>query len=146
MNIGEVYFRYYRLLDEMHQAGVKAKETGVLRAEAIRLYASGRRREALSEAHKHLALMPASTRPFLGDNFETVELLERIRTYAAGLDDTACASATQRLVRIWEDLRTTHPQSAFVRGQWERARAMREKGCALAAQEQMHRSPLAANP
>lgn len=125
-----------RMLDQMHQAGVKAEETGVLRAEAIRLYANGRAREALVEAHRHLALMPAGTSAFLGENYRKVELLERIRTYAAGVDDSACISATERLVRIWEDLQSTYPRSAFVRSQLERAHSIRKKGCASAAQRQ----------
>ncbi|MGH9630550.1 MAG: hypothetical protein ACRD7E_19740, partial [Bryobacteraceae bacterium] len=119
-----------RLLLQMKKEGAKANETSLLRAEAIRLHAIGRKREALAAAQKHLALLPAGTRPFLGDNFLTVELLERIRTYAEGLDDTACASATERLVRIWTDLRTTQPKSTFVRGQSEHAQALKRKGCA----------------
>lgn len=117
-----------RLLEEIEKAGARAVETGVLKAETIRLHASGRRREALAEAQKHLALLPSRTRPFLSDNFATVELLERIRTYADGLDDMACASATERLVRIWEDLRTSHPKSSFVQGQAERAQSLKRKG------------------
>jgi tetratricopeptide (TPR) repeat protein len=118
-----------QLLDRMNRQGAKADETLVLRADAVRLHAIGRNREALAEAQKHLSLRPSNAQPFLGDNFATVEVLERIRTYAAGIDDTACASAAERLVRIWEDVRATHPKSTFVRSQLERAQAMRQKGC-----------------
>ncbi|HYI93927.1 MAG TPA: serine/threonine-protein kinase [Bryobacteraceae bacterium] len=119
-----------RLLEDMKKAGAKADETSLLRAEAIRLYAIGRKREALSEALKHLDLRPSGTPPFLGDNFVTVELLERIRTYAEAVDESACVSATDRLVRIWEDLRTSHPKSMFVLEQLEWAQALKQKGCA----------------
>lgn len=122
-----------QLLREMKQAGVKANETGIMRAEAIRLYAIGNRGAALAEAHRQLALMPANTRPFLGENFESVELLERIRTYAAGTDEGACAAATDRLLRIWGDLRSMHPQATFVRVQFERAQALQKSGCAVPA-------------
>jgi eukaryotic-like serine/threonine-protein kinase len=120
-----------QLVEEMHRGGVTADERPILKADAIWLYASGRTREALAESQKHLLLLPPTTRPFLGDNFETVDLLERLRKYAAGIDDSICSSATDRLVRIWEDLRTTHSQSAFVRGQLERAHAMKKNGCSL---------------
>lgn len=111
-----------RLLEEMETAGVEADRTGVLRAEEIWLHATGQRREALVKAQQHLALLPLNTSPFLGDNFETVELLERIGNYAAGLDDKASHAARQRLVRIWEDLERANPKSAFVRARLERAR------------------------
>ncbi len=118
-----------RLLEDMTKEGAKADETSLLRAEAIRLYAIGRKREALAEAQKHLALRPSGTSPFLGENFATVELLERLRIYAEGIDEPACVSATERLARIWEDLRTTHPKSTFVLGQSERAQALKRRGC-----------------
>jgi tetratricopeptide (TPR) repeat protein len=122
-----------RLLRELHQARVKIDERGVLRAEAVRLYASGNTREALSEAQKHLTLLPEKTNSVLSENFEAVELLERIRTYAGPLDDGACTSATERLVRIWQDLRRTYPRSAFVFGELERVQTLKKKGCAPAA-------------
>ena len=50
-----------RLLEDMKKEGAKADETSLLRAEAIRLYAIGRKREALAEAQKHLALRPSGT-------------------------------------------------------------------------------------
>jgi hypothetical protein len=100
-----------------------------MKAEAIRLYASGHAREALAEAQKQLALLPEATNPVPSANFETVELLERIRTYSTGLDTRACASATERLVRIWDDLKSVYPQSEFVRGQVERVHALSGKGC-----------------
>jgi tetratricopeptide (TPR) repeat protein len=118
------------LLQQMQQAGIKADDRSVLKAEAIRLYASGHPREALAEAQKHLELLPEKTNAVLSANFETVELLQRIRTYAAGIDSEACASATDRLVRTWEDLRATHPRSEFVLGQVERAHALKGRACA----------------
>jgi hypothetical protein len=119
-----------RLFHQMTTAGVTADDASVRRARAMRLYAARRTRDALTEAQTHLALLPSNTRPFLGDNFVAVELLERIRMYAETLDHPACLTATERLVRIWEDLRAANPGSAFIRGQSERARALKQKGCA----------------
>jgi len=113
-----------QLLEEMKIAGVEAVRTGVLRPEEILLFGTGQRRAALVKAQQHLALLPPNTSSFLGDNFEAVELLERIRSYAVGLDNEAAYSAAQRLVYIWEDLERAHPRSTFVRGKLERARAM----------------------
>jgi tetratricopeptide (TPR) repeat protein len=121
-----------RLFKEMQQAGVNVDERSLLKAEAIRLHANGQAKEALSETQKHLALLPEKTSAVLSENFETVELLERIRIYAAGLDDDTCASATERLVRIWEDLRSTYPHSGFVSAQLERVRALKRRGCVAA--------------
>ena len=118
-----------RLLRDLHQAGMTTGERSVLKAEAIRLYASGHTRDALARAQKHLAMLPEKTSPVMSENFETVELLERIRMYAAAVDDGACASATERLVRIWEGLRHTHPRSAFVAGQLQRVHALKKNGC-----------------
>jgi len=122
-----------KLAEQVRGSGVNVDNRELLRASAIQLYADGHAAEALSESQNHLLLIPAGTHPFLGDNFEAVELLERIRTYAVGLDDGACASATARLVRIWQDLRSTHPNSSFVRGQLERAQKMKAIGCIPAA-------------
>lgn len=119
-----------KLMAVMRQEGVAADQKSLLKAEAIRLYAGGHRREALVEAQKHLALLPKQTRPVLSENFAIVEVLERMRVYAAGVDRDACASATERLVRVWADLRTAYPQSAFVRGQAERAHALSRNPCA----------------
>ncbi len=71
----------------------------------MRLFATGRKREALAQALEHLALLPSGTQPFLGDNYSAVEVLERIRTYAAGIDDAAFETANERLAGIWNDLR-----------------------------------------
>jgi tetratricopeptide (TPR) repeat protein len=113
----------YRLLAEMQQAGIVANSRGVMRAEEIALAASGRSGEALDRAKHHLALLPATARPFLGENFEAVELLERMRGYAAGVDDDASRFAAERLVRTWQEIASTHPRSTFVRANLERARA-----------------------
>jgi len=117
-------------LQQIKQNGLEANERSLLKAEAIQLYASGQAREALKEAQRHLALLPTRISPVLSENFEVVQVLERIRTYAAGLDEAACASATERLARIWGDLRATHPRSTFVLGQAERVRLLDRKGCA----------------
>jgi serine/threonine protein kinase/tetratricopeptide (TPR) repeat protein len=94
-----------RLVDQMKRAGVKADEPLVLRAEAMRLFATGRKREALAQALEHLALLPSGTQPFLGANYDAVEVLERIRTYARGVDDSAYQAANERLAALWSDLR-----------------------------------------
>jgi hypothetical protein len=73
----------------------------------MRLFATGRRREALAQALEHLALLPSGTQPFLGDNYSAVEVLERIRTYASGIDNAAYEAANDRLAAIWNDLRDT---------------------------------------
>jgi len=121
-----------RLLEEMKERGIRASENGILKAEAIRLHAGGQPREALGVAQKQLALLPQNTDPLMSENFELVDLLERMRSYAAGIDAAACASATQRLSQIWEDLRQQGPQSAFVRAQAERARRLSAAGCEAA--------------
>jgi eukaryotic-like serine/threonine-protein kinase len=113
------------VLNQMQQAGIKIDQRNILEAEAIRLHASGDTRAALAEAQKHLGLLSEKTHAVLSANFETVKLLERIRTYAASLDDGAHASATKRLVRIWEDLRAIYPQSEFVVRQVERLHQMK---------------------
>jgi tetratricopeptide (TPR) repeat protein len=127
-------------LKQIQEVGMEANERSLLRAEAIQLYASGQAREALAEAERHLALLPSKTSPVLSENFEMVQLLERIRTYAAGLDETSCASATDRLLKIWGDLRVTHPRSAFVLSQAERAQSLDRKGCASKLQAPTQRS------
>lgn len=119
-----------RLYAEMREAGIKVNETLLLRSDAIRLHAMGQGREALAEAQKHLALLPKKTNPVLSANFESVDLLERMRTYAAGVDQDACASASERLARIWDDLKAIYPQSRFVLEQAARAGAL-GKGCEL---------------
>jgi serine/threonine protein kinase/tetratricopeptide (TPR) repeat protein len=118
-----------QLLKEMREAGVKVDQKSLLKAEAIQLYASGNARKALAQAQKHLALLPEKTSAVLSENFQTVELLERIRIYAAGLDDSTCASATERLVRIWEDLRSRYPRSEFVSEQVKGVQELKAQGC-----------------
>jgi eukaryotic-like serine/threonine-protein kinase len=116
-----------RILFAMRQPVME--ERSLLKADAIRLYAAGRPGEALEQAQKQLALLRGRTDPVLSVNFEAVELLGRIRTYAAGFDAAACTSATDRLVRIWDDLRDTYPHSSLVHDQRERVQAMRKHGC-----------------
>jgi serine/threonine protein kinase/tetratricopeptide (TPR) repeat protein len=118
-----------RLWEEMKENGIHASENSVLKAEAMAFYASGRPREALATVQKQLTLLPEKTDPLISENFETVDSLERMRTYASGIDPAACASATERLARIWEDLRGMHPKPVFVRAQAERARGLMATGC-----------------
>ncbi|HET8549083.1 MAG TPA: hypothetical protein VFL57_13795, partial [Bryobacteraceae bacterium] len=118
-----------RLFAEIRQAGIKADEKILLRADAIRLYAMGHAKEALAEAQKHLALLPTKSNAVLSANFETMELLERMRAYAAGVDNAVCASATERLVQMWSDMKSTYPESRFVRVQAERIQALRGQVC-----------------
>jgi hypothetical protein len=118
-----------RLVTPMRQAGWELEERLLLKVNAIRLYAAGRRSEALQQAQKQLALLPGRTDPVLSANFEAVELLARIRTYATAFDAAACTSATDRLVRIWNDLAQAHPDSSLVQAQREHARSLRKEGC-----------------
>jgi hypothetical protein len=117
------------LTREMGRQGVTVDEKCFLKAKAIYLYASGQAREALAEAQKHIAMLPKKTGAILSENHPAVELLERVRVYAAGVDSGACVSASERLVRIWQDLRIAYPQSGFVREQAERAQTLSRKGC-----------------
>jgi serine/threonine protein kinase len=113
-----------RLATDMKQRGAPLDERGLLKAEAIHLYAIGRPRDALDTSQRLLSMLPQETRPVLSANLATVEVLNRIRLYAAGFDPEACQSATQRLVRIWDDLATRHPRLTFVRTQSENARLL----------------------
>jgi tetratricopeptide (TPR) repeat protein len=118
-----------RLAAEMKQAGVKVDEASLLRAEAIRLHASGQAAEALAEARKQLALHPDTTSRLLSQNYQTVELLERMRTYAAAADSASCTPVDERLTRVWQDLRGVYPQSMFVAEQLERVHSFKRHGC-----------------
>lgn len=119
------------VLAQLRLNGVQASERNLLRADALRLFAAGRQSEALARAQRHLALLPRETNPVLSENFEKVQLLGRIRTYAAGLDPAACASAREALARTWRDLKASHPHSAFVAAQAERARSIDSQSCAV---------------
>lgn len=118
-----------RLAEKMRREGVAFDERNLLKAEEILLDATGQRREALAVAHKHLGMLPQAPRPVLSENFAALELLERIRAYAAGFDSQTCAAAGGRLVRTWEVLRASYPQSDFVRIRAERAKALDRHGC-----------------
>jgi serine/threonine protein kinase/tetratricopeptide (TPR) repeat protein len=118
-----------RLLARMQQAGIRADEKSILKAESIRLHAEGQHREALEQARRHLALLPEKVSTVLSENYETVEVLERIQSYAAGVESGACAAAGNRLAHIWESLQSAYPKSAFVRAQMERARASETTMC-----------------
>jgi hypothetical protein len=52
-----------------------------------------------------------------------------MRVYAAQVDPVGCAAASDELVRIWSDLRTRSPQSAFVRQKLEQAQALKRQPC-----------------
>lgn len=119
-----------RVLGELQRDGVRVSEGPLLRAETLRLQASGQTAAALSAAQRHLALLPGNTNPVLSENFEAVQALERIRRFAAGSDVEACTAATERLARIWSELRPHYPRSAFVAAQAERALAAKQRGCA----------------
>src|SRR4029450_3287784 len=106
-----------RLASGMRHTGMEIEERLLLKVEAIWLYATGRRGEALERAQKQLALLTGRTDPVLGANFGSVELGGRIRPYAAGFDDAACTSATDRLEGIWNDLRAAYPHSSLVKAQ-----------------------------
>jgi tetratricopeptide (TPR) repeat protein len=121
------------LLTEMRLAGIPIDENVVLKAAAIQLYASGQPRDALQAAQDQLARLPEKTSPVLSENFEAVEALERMRVYAAGSDPSACTTASDRLARIWNELRASHPHSAFVRTQFERMQTTNRNRCTAGA-------------
>jgi hypothetical protein len=114
---------------EMKRNGVAVVGRDLLKAQAIYLLASGNRRAALAEAQRHLALLPKETRPVLSENHPTVEALERIQTYAAGVDSGACVAAAERQMQIWRELRTNYSQSEFVRGRAERVEKLGSSRC-----------------
>jgi tetratricopeptide (TPR) repeat protein len=118
-----------RLAKQMRMERSAADDKSLLKAEAILLYATGHQWEAMREVEKHLSLLPNEIRPVLNENFARIELLERLRVYAAGLDAPTCAAASQELVRIWTDLRAKHPASVFIRRQAERAQASQRNAC-----------------
>ncbi len=99
-----------QLLTQMNKDGAKADQTLVLRAEAMRLHAIGQNREALAVAQQHLALLPSGIRPFLGDNFATVEVLKRIRTYSDAIDLPAHRAATDQLSQIASAIHRKYPK------------------------------------
>jgi serine/threonine protein kinase len=121
------------LLAKLREAGLDASEAHVLKAEARLAHAIGEPRRALMLARRQLATIPEQTHPMLNENFETVDLLERMRLYAAGEDIGACTYASARLARIWTDLRPLYPASAFVRARAERAERQSAAGCAASA-------------
>ncbi len=122
-------------LEQIHKNGGHANERGLFRARASLLDASGQPREALAEAQRHLALLPKGINKLVSQNFETVDVLERIRALSAGLDESACVSATVRLVGIWNDLRAANPGSAFVLDQAERTRRLDRRYCAISSKK-----------
>jgi len=119
----------YRIAARMRHEGVEVEDRALLRPKAILLYAAGQRREALEMAQMHLAQRPSRTDPVLAVNFDTLEVLERIRTYSAGIDQGACAAATARTVQIWNDLWLFHPSSRLIQSYRERALASAKWGC-----------------
>ena len=104
----------YPAAARMRHEGIEVEDRALLRPKAILLYAAGQRREALEMAQMHLAQRPSRTDPVLAVNYDTLEVLERIRTYSAGFDQGACAAATARTVQIWNDLLLFHPSSRLI--------------------------------
>lgn len=119
----------HQLLEEMKRAGMKRDDRSLRKVESMWLYAAGRKQEALAHVLQEAAAIPEATNPVLSLNYDRVETLERIRRYASGVDPQACLSASAGLLRTWEELRTIHPQSAFIAGQLERTQAMRRDEC-----------------
>jgi tetratricopeptide (TPR) repeat protein len=112
-----------QVLAEMRQAGMKADERSILKAEAIVLEAAGHPREALQQAQTQLALLPTGPNSSLAEVYDVVEVLERIQIYAAGVESGTCLSAGDRLTGVWQSAHSAYPQSSFIDAQWERARA-----------------------
>jgi len=81
-----------KLFEKMKKDGVYGDETELLKAEAMGFYKSGQPREALLAAKRHLALLKEDCD--LPGKFEMVDLLERIRMYAAGIDPEAGVMAS----------------------------------------------------
>ncbi len=107
-----------RLYVDMRTHG-RVDEHALFTAEAVSLFASGRRREALDRLEQ---LLPAQDSSVLTANFRTVQTLERIRAYAAGVDEARRVSASERLASIWDRMRLAYPESRFVAGQAAAAR------------------------
>lgn len=133
--------RAHQLLEEMNKAGMKRDDRDLRKAESMWLYAAGRKQEALAQVLQYVATIPEETSPVLSLDYDKVETLERIRRYASGIDPQACRSAAARLLLTWEELRSIHPQSAFVAQQLERARGIQKDECRTAAPALRHASP-----
>jgi len=118
-----------RLAGQMRAAGLEADQKSVLRAEATLLHASNRVHEALDTARKHLALLPTATGASLTENFDLVDVLRRIRIYSKSIDPEVCKSASEKLIRIWSDLKSVYPQSAFIKTQHEREVSSGKNAC-----------------
>jgi tetratricopeptide (TPR) repeat protein len=113
------------LLRVFQRTGVEVNARNLLKAEEIELYATGDLNGALLKAQEHLSLLPQKTSAVLEQNFETVEVLERMRTYGQAVDVGVCNSATKRLMRTWEELHQIYPQSPFVLAQFERSQKLK---------------------
>jgi hypothetical protein len=114
-----------RLHEDMRQHGMAVDENRMLKAEAVHLYARGRRSDALAVAKRQLALMPQNESSVLNAGFDRVRALESIRTYAASFDAAACDAAGDRLTHFWNRMCEQYPESRFVLQQAERSH-----GCA----------------
>jgi len=115
-----------RLAKEMERQGVAVDEMALPKAEALWLHATGRGREALEQEQWLLGKLPTRTGATLSENFATVDVLERMKVYAKGVDAAACSEASEHLVRTWSELQSMNPRSAFVR---ERAVTARRQRC-----------------
>ncbi|MCC6590555.1 MAG: protein kinase [Bryobacterales bacterium] len=121
-----------RVLARLRQAGADVSEKIVLKAEAILLHAAGRSKDALAVASKHLEMMPAKPGPALGEYYEALEVLERMRVYASGVDPATCETVAVRLEAIRADVRAHYPRTFH---QWLAATRPKEitSSCRLVA-------------
>lgn len=116
-----------RLFREMVKEGAHARESDVLKAEALWLQSAGRRREALTVSQRLLSQLHED--PELTTKYETVDALERVRVLAAGLEPDACVAAARRLAQIWEGMLRVHPQSELVVMRHAQAKAFQPGAC-----------------
>jgi tetratricopeptide (TPR) repeat protein len=88
-----------RVAEQLRRGGEVANENGLFRAEAMVLHATGRAKEALAVAQKNLAFLDGRRTGVQGPDFATIELLERMCIYAAGVDAAAHDYAKARLAQ-----------------------------------------------
>lgn len=118
-----------QVLAEMRAAGIRIEEKPISKIEAALLHASGKPLQALELARRQLAIVPQKISNVLSENYELVEVLERIQTYAASVEPATCTATGDRLTGIWQSLQSTYPQSSFIRAETDRARASNKAVC-----------------